>query len=346
MKKKAALIIAMALALSFMVAGCSKSSLDGSLTVATMDDKNINLGEFNLLLRYRQAQMETYYGGILGTNLYQQDLSGDGKIYGEIAKEALVEEFERMYILEAEAPNYGVELTEEEKTAAADAASKFLADNTEGAKKALGADQAAVEHLLTLLTLDDKMYGALTADVDTEVSDEEAAQKKISYVSVSMLGSEMDEDGNYIDLTDEEKAEKKAKLQSVLDAAKESGDLRAAAEAEELTASSVTYGAEGDSPATASTYLAEEVRKAADALEDGEFAELIETESALYAVQMISTFDREATDNRKEVIVSERKAELFNEKYEKLREAHTFAPADEVLAKLTFERPYVLKIEE
>jgi len=339
MKKKAAVMIAMVLVLSFVLAGCSGSSLNGSETVATLDDTNITLGEFNLLLRYQQAQMETYYGGIFGAGFYQQDISGDGTIYGEAAKEDLLGDFERMYILEAEAPNYGVALTDEEKAAVTEAASKFLSDNTDGAKKALAADQAAVEHVLTLMTLNDKMYDALTEDVDTEVSDEEAAQKKIAYVLVSKRGTETDADGNPVNLAEEEIAEKKEQLQSVLDAAKESKDLSAAAEAAELSASTVTYGADSTSPV-------EEVRAAADKLADGELAELIETENAIYAVQMVSTFDRDATDSRKTSIINERREALFNEKYAKLQEAHTFTPVEDALAKLTFERSYMLKMEE
>ncbi len=82
-----------------------------------------------------------------------------------------------------------------------------------------------------------------------------------------------DDDGNTIDLTDEEKAAKKQELQDILDAARESGDLKAAVDAanenrdenSKLSASETTYGADSTTPA-------EEVRTAADALKDGELA--------------------------------------------------------------------------
>ena len=58
-----------------------------------------------------------------------------------------------------------------------------------------------------------------------------------------------------------------------MDAAKESGDLNAAAEGKEnITVNTTSYGADSSSPS-------EEVRKAADILKDGEFAELVEVES-------------------------------------------------------------------
>ena len=184
------------------------------------------------------------------------------------------------------------------------------------------------------------MYDALTADVDTVVSDEEAAQKRISYAFISTTGTETDEEGNMVELTEEEKAEKKAELQAVLDAAKESGDLSAAAEGKDnITVNTTTYGADSSSPA-------ESVRAAADLLKDGEFAELIEAESGYYAVQMVSTFDREATDTRKEAIIQERRNTLYDEKCQELKDAHTFTTVDAVMAKLTFDQTFILKTEQ
>ncbi len=69
-----------------------------------------------------------------------------------------------------------------------------------------------------------KMHDPMIADVDTEVSDEEAQQSKISYVRVSTEGTETDENGDTIELTDEEKAEKKDIAQRFLDALNASED--------------------------------------------------------------------------------------------------------------------------
>lgn len=333
-------ILSLVLAMAFIMTGCG-SKLNGSETIAVLDETtNIRLGEFSLMLRYQQAQMETYYGSMLGGGIYQQELSEDGETYGDSAKKSQIDEFKLMYVLEAEAPNYEVALTEEEKGAISEAAKSFMDANTPQFKKAVGAEQADVEHLLTLLTLQDKMYDALTTDVDTVVSDEEAAQKRITYAFISTTGTETDSEGNTIELTEEEKAEKKAELQGVLDAAKESGDLSAAAEGKEnISVNTTTYGDNSSSPA-------ESVRAAADTLAEGEFAEIIEAESGYYAVQMVSTFDREATDSRKEAIVQERRDALYDEKCQELEEAHTFTTVDAIMAKLTFDQTFILKTEQ
>ncbi len=348
MRRKTALF-AFVLILTAAVSGCGRSTvLDGTETAATLDDTtNMTLGEFNLMLRYQAAQMESSYAALFGTsNVYGQDLYGTGTVYGETMKESLLEAFEEMYVLEAEAPNYGVELTDEEKEAITEAAAQFLEANSEEVQNVLGVDQTSVERLLTLLTIQDKMYDALTADVDTEVSDEEATQKRIAYVYMSIAGTETDEDGNTIDLTDEEKEAIQEELQAILDSAAESGDLSAAVdeanesrdEDSQLTVVETTYGVNSTSPPEA-------VRTAADELEDGEVAPIVETTTAYYGVMMISTLDEEATEQEREDIIQERRDTLYEETYTALAENHTFTTVESALAKLTFERPYTLVTE-
>lgn len=336
MKKKAILILSMILAVAFTLTGCSGAgALKGTEVVATLDDStNMQLGEFSLMLRYEQAQMETYYSGMFGSDMFRQDM-GEGQTYGDMVKDSMADSFEKMYILEAEAPNYGVELTEEEKTAISEAAAAFMEANTAQARKAMGVSQENVERVLSLMTLENKMYEALTVDVDTEVSDEEAAQKRINYVYTAKADADSEEEGTAL----EQNEAKQTALQNILDEVKNGTEFKEAAEAQELSMSELTYGADSTSPA-------EEVRAAADELAEGEFSSIIETDTGYYLVQMASTFDRDATDAKKETIVQNRKNELFEEKYAELAEAHTFTVNEEVLAKLTFERSYTLKMEE
>ena len=73
-------ILSLVFAMAFVLTGCSGSKLNGSETIAVLDETtNIRLGEFSLMLRYQQAQMETYYGSMLGGGIYQQELSEDGE---------------------------------------------------------------------------------------------------------------------------------------------------------------------------------------------------------------------------------------------------------------------------
>lgn len=336
MRKKLCMIAAAVLTLAIVLTGCAKG-VDPNQAAAVMDETNIPLGEVNLMLRYQQGQMETYYSSMFGSNIYQQDMDGSGQIYGETAKEGLMQSFQELYVLEAEAANYGVALTEEENAAITAAAKEFMADNADqNVQEAISASEETMAHLLQLLTLQDKMYDALTADVDTEVSDEEAAQKKVTYLYFSKKTT--DEEGNSIDMTEDEVAALKETAQEILDKAKESKDLAAEAEAAEMTASTITFDEE-------SSYFTEEVMEAANALGEGEYSDVIDVERGLYILQLDSLLDRDATDVEKESIVADRRDTLYSEKVEELLAAHTFELNEKALAKLTFERTYTLKVE-
>ena len=187
---KRALALGLCACLSFTaLAGCSKKSedtLDETAAMVTLTDGGtINVGTFNTYLRYEQAEFETgigafimaYYGDIWNT-----DLTGSGETYGETFKEQLLTQAEYMLLDEAHMEEYGVELTEEDETAIAEAAEHFIEENDEEVLTKMSATQENVEEMLRLLTIQAKMEAAMCVDVDTEVSDEEAAQRTVQYV--------------------------------------------------------------------------------------------------------------------------------------------------------------------
>lgn len=75
--------------------------------------------------------------------------------------------------------------------------------------KKLHATVEDIQDALELYVIQTRIYDPIIADVDTEVSDEEAKQTSISYITVSTAGTEKDDDGKTIDLTDEEKRQRK-----------------------------------------------------------------------------------------------------------------------------------------
>ena len=335
MKKKVCMILAMVLTVAFTLTGCGQSgAIDGKAVVATLDDSvEMPLGELNLMFRYEQAQTEAMYAAFGSSNIYAQEI-GDGTLYGDLFRDNLVEEFEKMYILEAEAANYGVELTEEEKAAITEAAKEFMKANSDKTKKILGVSQEIVEHVLTLQTIESKMYAVLTADVDTVVTDEEAAQKTIQYTFQSNQKAS-DDDTTTTEMSDEEKAELVADLEAMIASAKESGDFDAAAEELGLYVTDASYGKDSTAPI-------ELVRNAADELAEGEYSEVLETETGYYVVHLVSEFDEDATETQKTVIVNQRKDDAFEAEYAVMAEKHTFVVEEELAASLGIDRVYTL----
>lgn len=360
-----------------LLTGCSSST---GKTVAKMGDAEITLGEAEFMLRYNQAKTQGYLGALFGegSNVFQQDLTGSGQAYGVTMKESVMNDLKNMILMEDHMSDYNVELTDEEKAAIEETAKEFLAENSKDVLKALAATEETVTRVLTLYTIQSKMQTAIEADVDTEVSDDEAAQKSIQYVYFTIPETESEaedtteaESGSEEDTTEaatdvaeesgetvaetesetvsetetaaeetseavsengtedaseavsendteeateaetEESAEKKETretAQSVIDAVLGGETLEDAVKAvdENKSVTDYSYGADEET-------LNENLKNVADTLSDGEIAaEPVEGENGFYVVQMVSTFDRDATDQKKEEIINDRKQELLN----------------------------------
>ena len=385
-----------------LLTGCSSSNDE---VVAKMGDTKLTLGEANFMLRYSQAQTQSYLGAMFGegTNVFQQDLTGSGQAYGETVKESVLNDLKDMTILEQHMSDYNVELTDEDKAAIEEAAKQFIADNSKDVLKEMSATEETVSRILTLYTIQSKMETAIEADVDTEVSDEEAAQKTIQYAyftipetesetedateaasadesetetgteavseteteteaasesetvaeteteatseteAVSEAASEETSEDTTESETEEsaEKKETREKVQGIIDAVQGGETLEDAVKAvdESKSLTSYSYGADEET-------LNENLKNAADTLSDGEIAtEPVEGENGFYVVQMVSTFDRDATDQKKEEIIKDRKKELYDNKIAEW-DTESLDINEKVWDKVTFDDIFTLKQEE
>ena len=295
------------------LAGCGKS-LDGTKIAATCGDDKITLGTANMMLRMTQAQMASYYSMFGGSTAGIWDQEGeDGKTYGENTKDDMMDQIHNMVLLKQHAKDYDVTITEDEQKKIEEAAKKFMDDNDADTIAKLAVSQSDIETILEFYTYQEKMYDPMTADVDTNVEDSEAAQSKITVCQISTAGTQ-DEEGKTVELTDEEKQAKKDQAQAVLDKinAQEdpaAADMDALAKEvdENLTASTKTFGSDD-------TALDDKLKEAVKSLTDGQVApEVIEGEDAYYVARMDATFDEDATQSKKESIVTERKQEAYND---------------------------------
>lgn len=339
MKKNRAGRLILLLAMTAALTGCSGANkTDNRAEAINVGGVSVPLGEVNFYLRYQQTQMQGMYGAYFGEDFMNQDLMGMGTPYGETIRDTVVETLEEYYVVEAHAEELGVTLSDEEKSRIQEATQAFLTANDSRTLKAMSADEETVSHVLSLMTLQSKVYDDRAATIDTEVDEEEIAQKRIRYVQSSIAGT-TDEDGNVTELTDEEKAEKRAQMEAILSAAKESGDLSAAAEEQEMSASTLTYGKDGSS-------LDEAVENAANALAEGEFSEIIETEDSYYIVCLESAFDEEATETARQNELSQRERDAYDSWYTPLSESTEITTNDELIQTLTFDRIFSQPAQE
>lgn len=336
--------------------GCGK--LDGTKTVATIDGQEVTLGLASYMARDQQAQTESYYQmmmqsyGMGMSDEFWDSKEDDGRTYGESSKDSVMDSIKTLYVMKAHAEEYGVTISEEEQVKIEEAAKAFMEDNDEATLAELAVSESDIVTYLELMTIRQKMHDPMVEDIDREVSDEDANQTRITMVKVSTEGTEQDEDGNTIELTDEEKAEKKDTAKKVLEKIIASDDIVEADMAalakevdENLTATSpafTTAGSEDD-------LVDKKVQEAALKLEEGKVSpEVIEGEDGYYVVRLDKMLDEEATQNKKDSIISEREQDRYDELLKEWEDAAEMNIDEKVWKKLTItdSKSFMYKTED
>lgn len=334
-----------------MLTGCGEKKLDGTATVATVDGTAIPMGVVSLAARYQQAQTEAMYKSFMGsyvTSIWDMEADEEtGETYGQQAVNDVLEQVELMCILKEKAADYGVEVTEEDQEAIAEAAAAFMEANSEETIEAIAATQDDVKTYLELETYRERIYDKITAEANVEISDEEAQQSGFSYVNVSISDEE---------LTDEDKEQKKEQAQEILDAMKEDpeADMDEVAKGVDETFSGLTGtfttnvsedDAEDEDDYDTSAYP-DEVMEVLRGLKDGEVApELVETESGYYIVRMDNVFDEDATESERESLKSAAESDYYTETTEKWLDEADIKVEEKVLKTLVISDSHTFTIQ-
>lgn len=335
-KIKKGLAVSMAVAMmAVCFTGCGEEKLDSAETVAVVDGEEIPMGVAAMYTRNEQAKMYNMYTMYFGTasifdQIYDQESM---QTYGEMMKTDVMETLQKLYVLKAHAADYGVELTDEE-AAEIDAAAKAFAEANADVLDDIGTSEEAVAELLSLYKYEAKMTEAMSADVDTNVTEEEAARSKVTYIRVSLEGTEKDADGNTIELTADQKKERADWAADVLDkvlAAEDpaTADWDAIAKEvdESLFASEYTFSTYDEED----NVLDEAVKAEIKGLADGTVVDKVivtSDEKTLYVVRFDAEVDEEATAKQKENIIATRKGEDFQAELEEWIAASAFSVVD------------------
>lgn len=311
--KKAISLLLVAVMTMVLFTGCGTkkyTAIDEAAVLMTVGDTKVTAGMVNFYIRYQQSLMESLYSANTDYNIWAQEVE-DGETYETTMKEAMLEEMQTLYILSAHVADYEVSLTEDELASIETQATAFEEANSEDAKeKASATKEYAIEYM-KLKTIAKKMETAMKQDIDTEVDQEEAKQKRMRYVVYKKTTEA--EDGTSTDLSDDEIAQRKKDAESFLTGAKANGSLEAYATEQGVESTELTFDADTEG-------IDENVIKEADKLEENAFSGVIDTEEGYYVVQLESLFDSEATDAEIESILETRGQERYEELLEKWTE--------------------------
>ena len=301
-----------------LLAGCGKGKeIDSTQPAVTVDDESISMGEAVFYLRAQQAETQTMmenYGFVDNNAFWGQTTAGENgtdTTYAQQLKDSVRDELAEYVLLRRHAADYDIEMPAEVSDAAAEAAKSVYESNADIMKE-LGTTQEEIQDVMELYAYPQLMMDAMTADVDLEVSDEEAAQSRVIYARIRQ--KETDESGNQVDASEETKEKYRGMMEDLLAQMQEAGEV------DEESVREMANGIDEELIMVASTsygkddaYLPEEVTSAAEGLQDGEtYDGVIETaDGYYYLVNMVAVLDRDATDMKKNSIASQRQQEAF-----------------------------------
>lgn len=336
--KRAAVAVLAGVMTMGMLAGCGEKKLDGTQTVATVNETDIPMGVLSIMVRQSQAQAEAMYASLMGGQggySIWESKAEEGGTYGEQAVKDSLKDLETLYLLKEKAADYKVEVTEDDQKAIAEAASQFMKANSKETIETLSVTEDQIKTYLELRTYQMRMHDAIIAEVDTEIPDEEAQQSSFTYVSISTA-----------DLEEKDIEAKKKDAEKILDEMKKDPeadfDETVKAVSEDYNALEGTFDTnekkedkeEGEADLTSSGYP-EEVISVLRTLKDGELAQdVIETDTAFYVVRLNKVNDPEATENKKTSILDEKQTEFYTETTDKWLEEAEITEDKKVLKTL------------
>lgn len=366
-KKFAAAGLTAAMGVS-MLAGCGNkdAKIDGTKTAVTINDEAVSLGAVSFQARFQQAYMYQMYSQYFGTTQIFDQVMDESteKTYGDQIKESVLENIEELVLIKQHAEEYDVALDDDKKAEIEKIAQAYIDENDEKVRAQIGASKEDVVYLLELQTIQDMMREPMAKDVDTEVSDDEAQQTTVTYLSLAKKTEEdlaadesaadesvSDESVSDESLSDESVSEeaKAEKLEAANKEVKENAekilaDLKASDNAAEADMTAIAAKYDDTLTAASSQFTTNDptdttldagVVEAAAELKDGEVCDkVIESDTHYYVFRVDKTFAKDETEAKKEQIVKDRKTEAYNNLIDKWKKEADIKVDDKVMATL------------
>lgn len=288
--RRGAAVLLLAALLPGATAGCGMfGNTEIVLTTGLSGDQLFKVGKSVCTLPQAMIYVMDYqrqYEEVYGEEMWEHDFGG--MTLEEYAKEMIVSQLASMKAVTLLADDYETALDEEEKELASQAADDYYEALNEEQIAYMKLERADVQQLAEDLALSEKVYGAITKDVNTEVSDDEARIITVQQIHLDSLEN----------------------AQNVMEKLQEGKDFGATASAYSKDAQTTFTLGRGERDAA--------YEAVAFALENDQVSDIFEAEDGFYILKCVNNFDQEATEANKTAMVEKRRDDIFGSVYEKL----------------------------
>ncbi len=293
----------------------------------TVDGEKYSLKDLAFYFYTVEYQYNTYDQMFGGSGAYW-DMTSDektGATMRDAAKDTAIKTSLYNEVLYNQATSEGYTLTADEIKQAEDSAVKLMDESL--SKEEIAKNKFTKEYLTNMMskaTLVDRYHddkiAALNLDkeaIKAGVKFEDFKQYDIEYLFAST--KKTDDSGNYVDMTDQEKADTLAKLNTYVDKAKTSEDWsKLIPEDEKVIAYRKSSFIETD------TTFDDEFEAKIMAMSNNQIGEVYEAEDGYYLVRMINNNSSERYDKEVENAIQAKENEEFQKIYDDILTKHNY----------------------
>lgn len=249
------------------------------------------------------ANSENKYSEVFGKEIWDVPLANGNLEDGY--KDTILARIAQIKAMNLMAREHGVKLNDEEEAKVLTAGKDYFASLTGPEIAYLDIDLDTINELYREFAVANKLYQELTADINPEISDDEARTITVRTILIKTYTS--DANGNKKEFTEEEKKGAYQRLQEIKRRIDEGESFEIlASDYNEDTNSEYSFGW---------GIMPESFENAAFNLGVGEVSDIVETEYGYHLIQCVTTFNPTETDANKEKIVEQRRQEAFENEY-------------------------------
>ncbi len=277
--KVTALALAAVMTIS-MTSACQMSF--GNTYVFKIDKESCSVAEAKVFLVNYQNQ----YRQIYGVDMLREGAEKNSELETYI-KDMTITQLAEVYTMDLIGKDKEMELSEEELSHVSQAAEAYYESLNETEKQYFGISDKELQQLYERYAMAKKVYKTLTAEVDQEVSDDDARVMQLQQIFVA--------------------SEERAK--QIYDSLVQGGDFAQLSSTYNEASSGTVYVDRSD-------FADGEIQKQVFGLKNGAFSEVISTENGYYIYYCVNNFEQELTEKNKAQVLSNRMEEAVDSTYD------------------------------